>query len=229
MLKEVSIIVPAYNEEHRIKPFLNNLSSFSKNLRNYEILLVNDGSTDNTLNIFKQFKDNNIKIISYQKNKGKAFAVKKGIFSSKGKKIIFIDADGSIHPKEISKMVDLLDKNDVVFGSRAHKDSKIITSTLRLTIGIIFNACANLLFKNNIKDSLCGFKGFKREIAFKLFNGLISKRWIFDVELFYKARKEKIKLYELPVEWVHKSESKIKLMDPLKMFFQLIVLRWKIK
>ncbi len=229
-LLEFSIIVPAYNEENRIEPFLNDLHSFSKNFKNYEILLVNDGSTDNTLNIFEQFKNkgNNVKIISYSKNKGKGYAVKTGIFNSKGKKIIFIDSDGSIPPKEILKMIDLLDKYDAVVGSRAHKDSKIKTSTSRLITGVVFNAYANLLFKNNIKDHLCGFKGFKREIAFKLFNDLISRRWIFDVELFYKIRKNKMRLYELPIEWIHKDKSKIKLIDPLKMFFQLIVLRFKL-
>ena len=228
---DFSIIVPAYNEEKRIKPFLNELAVFSKGWKNYEILFVDDGSTDFTLSILKDFasKNKNIKIISYKPNKGKAFAVKKGIEKAKGQKIIFIDADGSISPEEILKMISKLDHFDIVVGSRAKKESKVEAILLRKIVGTMFNHIVNLLFHINIMDVLCGFKGFKREIALDLYKDLKSSGWIFDVELFYKARRKNYSLYELPILWIHKGGSKMKFTHPFKMLFQLLKLKKDLK
>ncbi len=105
-MMELSIIIPAYNEENRIKPFLARLLEFSKKLKSYELIFVNDGSRDNTLKIIndisKRYK--RLKIISYGTNRGKGYAVRKGILAAGGKKIIFIDADGSISPDVSPKM-----------------------------------------------------------------------------------------------------------------------------
>ena len=225
---KVSIIVPCYNEESRIKPFLTSLIQFSKaNLKNYEIVVVNDGSKDKTLDVLKEFSKD-IKLVSYDKNKGKGGAVREGILSAKGEKILFIDADGSIQPDEIPKMLEKLDNYDVVVGDRASKDSDVNAIALRNITGKLFNFYVNVLFGYKTWDNLCGFKGFKKEIAKDLFTDLIAYGWIFDVELFYKIHKKNYTLYKLPIKWVHKGDSKIKLLDPFKMFFQLIKLRMKL-
>jgi len=225
---KVSIIVPCYNEESRIKPFLTSLIQFSKaNLKNYEIVVVNDGSKDKTLDVLKEFSKD-IKLVSYDKNKGKGGAVREGILSAKGEKILFIDADGSIQPDEIPKMLEELDNYDVVVGDRASKDSNVNAIALRNMTGKLFNFYVNILFRCKTWDNLCGFKGFKKEIAKDLFTNLIAYGWIFDVELFYKIHKKNYTLYKLPIKWVHKGDSKIKLLDPFKMFFQLIKLRMKL-
>lgn len=229
-LVEFSIIVPAYNEEKRIKPFLQELKSFCGNFRDCEVLFVDDGSKDNTLGMLKRFKKGNkrISIVSYPVNRGKGHAVRTGVLNSRGKKIIFIDSDGSTRPKMIQRMVKMLDSYDVVVGSRAHKDSRIKTSVPRRLTGVAFNAYANLLFHNKIRDHLCGFKGFRRGAALVLFENLIDERWVFDVELFYKARKNKFKLHQLPIEWSHKGMSKIRPGDIVKIFFELMSLRIKL-
>ncbi len=225
---KVSIVVPCYNEENRIKPFLTELIQFSKdNLKDYEIIVVNDGSKDKTLDILKEFSKD-IKIVSYDKNKGKGGAVREGVLSSIGEKVLFIDADGSIQPDEIPKMLKKLDSYDVVVGDRASKDSDVNAIALRNLTGKLFNFYVNLLFRYKNWDNLCGFKGFKKEIARDLFTDLIAYGWIFDVELFYKIHKKNYTLYKLPIKWLHKGDSKIKLFDPLKMFFQLIKLRMKL-
>ena len=225
---KVSIVVPCYNEENRIKPFLTSLIQFSKaNLKNYEIIFVNDGSKDKTLDVLKEFSKD-IKLISYEKNKGKGGAVREGILSSMGEKVLFIDADGSIQPDEIPKMLEKLDSYDVVVGDRASKDSDVNAIALRNITGKLFNFYVNVLFGYKTWDNLCGFKGFKKEIAKDLFTNLIAYGWIFDVELFYKIHKKNYTLYKLPIKWVHKGDSKIKLLDPFKMFFQLIKLRMKL-
>ena len=225
---KVSIIVPCYNEENRIKPFLTSLIQFSKdNLKSYEIIVVNDGSKDKTLDVLKEFSKD-IKLISYEKNKGKGGAVREGVLSSIGEKVLFIDADGSIQPDEMPKMLEKLDSYDVVVGDRASKDSDVNAIALRNITGKLFNFYVNVLFGYKTWDNLCGFKGFKKEIAKDLFADLIAYGWIFDVELFYKIHKKNYTLYKLPIKWVHKGDSKIKLLDPFKMFFQLIKLRMKL-
>jgi len=224
---KLSIIVPVYNEEKRIKPFLNELYNFTKNKKQLEIIFVDDGSRDKSLEILKKFrqKESKGRIISYKNNKGKGYAVKQGVIHSNGGKIIFIDADNSIHPKEIGKMSNLLDKYDVVVGDREHEESKVQISKKRLFIGRFFNYIVRILFQSKVKDNLCGFKGFKKNVAENLFNDISSTGWVFDVELFYKIKKNKYSLYFKPIEWKYKKGSKIKTADPIKIFMKLIKLR----
>jgi len=224
---KLSIIVPVYNEEKRISPFLEELCDFAKNKKDMEIIFVDDGSSDNSLEVLKNFKkrESKSRIISYEKNRGKGYAVRLGVLSSKGEKVIFIDADNSTRPKEIPKMVELLDKYDVVVGYREHKESKVQVVKKRKFIGKIFNLIVRILFQSKFKDNLCGFKGFGRDVAKKLFGGLLSERWEFDVELFYKIKKSGYSISTQPIEWKHKEGSKIKATDPLKIFLRLIILR----
>lgn len=224
----ISIIVPMYNEETRIKYFLPQLKDFTKSYhKDCEIILVNDGSTDNTLDTIKELsKDQaNIKIVSYFKNRGKGAAVREGFLAAKGDFVIFIDADGSITPNQIHGMVKKLYEFDAVVGNRSLKDSKIKYTFIRNSLGISFNFIAKILFATGVKDHLCGFKGFKKNVAKELFKDLVSKGWLFDVELFYKIRRNKFSLYELPLVWVHKSDSKMKLYYPFFLFFELFKLR----
>jgi glycosyltransferase involved in cell wall biosynthesis len=224
---KLSIIVPVYNEEERINLFLNELYNFTRDKEQLEIIFINDGSKDKSLEILENFrqKEPKSRIISYKNNKGKCYAVKQGVIYSRGKKIIFIDADNSIHPKEIDEMSNLLDKYDVVVGDREHKESKVEIPKKRKVIGTIFNYIVRILFQSGVKDNLCGFKGFKKDIAKKLFNDIYSTGWIFDVELFYKIKKNHYSLYFKPIEWEYREGSKIKLTDPIKMFINLIKLR----
>jgi len=231
MQKRVSIIVPAYNEERRIGGFLEELLKFAKTqLDNYEIIIVDDGSVDNTLNVVKNIvkKDRSVRIVSYKPNRGKGFAVKTGVFKSKGEFILFIDSDGSISPEQILKMLKELEKYDIVVGDRGHRESIIRQAKSRKIIGIIFNFYVSILFNSRVRDNLCGFKGFRRKVALELFKNLVDKKWLFDVELFYKIKKRRYSFLNIPIKWEHKTGSKISLFDPFKMLFQLIDLRIKL-
>ncbi len=224
---DVSIVVPLFNEESRMDKFLASLKEHSKN--RWEVILVNDGSTDKTLEKLQRLKIPNKKIISYKKNMGKGFAVKKGVNAAKGDYVIFIDADGSIHPSQIKDMLRELKKYDVVIGSRASNHSKVMQQPFfREFIGIIFNKYTNLLFNVDTDDSLCGFKGFRRDAAKSLFGNLISRRWVFDVELLYKIKKNGYSLYKMPIVWVYKSNSKMELFDPVKIAINLLYLRLRL-
>ena len=147
--------------------------------------------------------------------------------NSSGDKIIFIDADGSISPKEIPKMLAKLDNYHIVIGDRSSKQSKIKQSYLRYLTGNIYSILANTLFPIRIKDTLCGFKGFKRDIALLLFNEMISIGWIFDLELLYLAKKRGYFIYKLPFAWEHKEGTRMKLYTPLVMAWETIKLRAK--
>ena len=148
--------------------------------------------------------------------------------TARGEYIIFIDADGSIDPSEISKMGEMLTKYDVVVGDRTSELSKIEQPFIRKFLGVIFNNYVNLLFRVHVKDFLCGFKGFRRNVALNLFCDLKSNRWIFDVEIFYKIRKINYTMYKLPIKWIHKADTKMKKLDPLKMFFEALILRLRL-
>ncbi|MAG08708.1 hypothetical protein CMO89_04490 [Candidatus Woesearchaeota archaeon] len=229
---EMSIIVPLYNEEKRSSAFLKELIRFrNSHLKDCEIVFVNDGSTDKTLDLIRSLtgKEEKTKIISYRKNRGKGAAVREGVFGSQGEKIIFIDADGSIPTDQIPEMVRNLDVYDAVVGTRYLERTQVEQPAYRHFTGTIFNLYVNLLFSLDIHDTLCGFKGFKEDVARDLFRDLMSNRWTFDVEIFYKIRKKRYKLHQLPIKWVHKNGSKIGMFGPLKIAFELLGLRMKVK
>lgn len=220
---KVSIIIPLYNEESRIKPFLRELKHDVK--PDWEVIFVDDGSDDGALNILKKFEVANKRIISYKHNRGKGFAVKTGVMAARGSYIIFIDADGSISTSQIDSMLNFLKKYDVVVGTRASKESEVKSTFLRKIMGRVFNMYVNFLYNIKINDNLCGFKGFKGDVAKKLFSSLLSERWIFDVELFYKIKKQGFSLYQLPIKWEHRENGKISFTDPFKMVLELILLK----
>ena len=230
-----SIIVPAYNEEKRSANFIPDLIDFTKKrLHGSEIIIVNDGSTDDTENIIKKMiKSKNAqdfaKLIGYGVNKGKGNAVAFGVKAAKGDKILFIDADGSIQPEDIPNMLKKLDDYDLVSGTRLSKKSKIKTNVLRKLFSFGFNSVVSLLFQYSYRDNLCGFKGFRRNSAKVLFSNLIDKRWVFDVELFYKAKKKRFSVCFLPIKWHHVGNSRVKLWkDPFLWLIRLVMLRIKL-
>ena len=223
---KASIIVPFYNEEKRMKPFLDELVKYDN--KEWEFILVNDGSRDKTLEILKKYRFRHKKIISYKKNRGKGYAVKTGVMAAKGNCIIFINADGSIHPSQIHGMIDHLKNYSVVVGTRKSKESRVKVPFIRQFTGVTFNLYANLIFNIDINDNLCGFKGFKKKVAKDLFKSLIDERWIFDVEIFYKTRKKNYSLYAMPIKWVHKDQSKMTPFDILKIAVTMLMLRIKL-
>ena len=228
---EVSIIVPAFNEDQRLPPFLKECLDFLGSKKGYELILVNDGSTDNTIDVMMKAAEtnSNLKIVTYNQNCGKGWAVKKGVEVCNGQKIIFIDADGSIHPDQIPYMIEKLNDYDVVVGDRSSKDSHVHQPLLRKLTGGLFNLYVRILFNNNRYDNLCGFKGFRRQVAKDLFYELYDYGWVFDVELFYKIKNKGLRIYSLPLVWEHREASKLKITDPFKMLLRLIKLRIKLR
>ena len=240
MIKSLSIIFPLYNEQHRLSKLFSEIKK-QKNLKkkNTEFIFVNDGSNDESLNMIIDFISKNkqkinIKLISYNKNQGKGFALKKGIFLAKKKWILTMDIDLSVkfNQLEIWENKKYLNKNiDVYFGSRLLFNSKVDAKQYRKITGSIFNIILSCIFnrqKLKIKDTQCGFKLYKNKIAKKIFLESKENGYINDVEILLLLLKHQIRLRELPVIWSHKNGSKVNvIIDSLVMFYHLIKLKFK--
>ena len=233
-MDNISLIIPLYNEENRIKKNLSFIQNFLKK-KNIEVIFVNDGSSDNSEKIIKKFISKNnkkfIKYLSYKQNVGKGYAIKKGVLSSKKKWILICDLDMSVQPSQIDiwyKKKYILKKNEAYFASRKHTLSKIKTSFVRKLLGVIFNLIIFSLFGIRIKDTQCGFKLFHKDYAKSIFRKINSYRFSFDVELVLLLKEKNIKIKELPVNWIHKSGSKLNIFyDMPLMFYDLLKIRFK--
>ena len=240
MIKSLSVIFPLYNEQHRLSKLFSEIKKqkyFKK--KNSEFIFVNDGSNDKSLEMIENFKSKNkkkinIKLISYNKNQGKGFALKKGIFLAKKNWILTMDIDLSVkfNQIEIWKKKKYFKKDiNVYFGSRLLLDSKVNAKEYRKITGNIFNVILGFIFnreKLRIKDTQCGFKLYKNKIAKRIFLKSKENGYINDVEILLLLLKYKIKLSELPVIWSHKNGSKVNvLIDSFVMFYHLMKLKFK--
>lgn len=214
----LSIVVPAYNESNRIIPSLNKIAGYFRNKKNnYEVIIVNDGSPDNTAEVVKSFcrKHKEFRLISYAKNRGKGYATRKGVLSSKGSFILFTDADLSAPIEEWQNLYRYIRKGyDIAFGSRGidRRKVKVRQPFYRRVFAVLANVYAHLViftFSNPPKDAQCGFKLFTRKSAFFLFKKQKLDGGMFDTELIYLARKFNLKAREVPVVWINNPDSKI--------------------
>tara|TARA_Y100000816_G_C26043476_1_gene546691 strand:- start:512 stop:1234 length:723 start_codon:yes stop_codon:yes gene_type:complete len=237
---DVSIVIPLFNEEKRLKKNLRTIDIFlKKNKKNkVELIFISDGSLDNTNKIIKNYINENsdelkISFIKYKKNIGKGFAVKSGVLAAKNNWILICDADLSVHPNQFiswKKNNFLSSKNVAFFGSREHKKSKIKASKMRVILGYFFKKLIRFIFSINLKDTQCGFKVFNKHYSKKIFKNIKSYRFAFDVELTLLLKKNNIKIIELPLKWTHKEGSKLNLLrDMPLMLLDLIIIKFKEK
>ena len=233
MKSSVSVIVPAYNEESRIPSTLERLCEYLKcHFREFEIIIVDDGSSDDTASVVKalSLKLEELKLIQYEKNMGKGYAVRKGVLSSVGALVLMCDADLSTPIEELEKLRTLIDEAgfDIAIGSRGLRESDIIARQpwYREGMGKIFNMFVRTLVFGGIKDTQCGFKLFRGDVARNLFASSLINGFSFDVEILFLARKTGCRIKEEPVKWLNSPNSRVRLIrDPVKMFFELLKIR----
>ena len=221
----ISIIIPAYNEENRLGKTLKTVKNFMVG-KEYEIIVVDDGSTDTTVEVAKNA---GVVLVENKVNKGKGYSVKNGVMQAKGDYILFSDADLSTPIDELRAFLRLIQEYDLVIGSRGLKESNIQIKQpkYRHFIGKAFNTLVRTLTGLSIKDTQCGFKLFRRDVALKIFPKLTINRWGFDVEILYLAKKFGYKIKEQPVTWLNVEGSKVSpLKDSIKMFFEILKIRW---
>ena len=240
MIKTLSVILPLYNEEKRLSNLFIKIKQFKFLDKNkIEFIFVDDGSNDNSYLLIKNFINRNkkkidLKLISYKSNKGKGFALKKGVAKAKHDWIITVDIDLSVRLEQIKIWLkkNLISKKlRVYFGSRLINGSKVKAKKNRRFIGFIFNIILRKILNSdllNIKDTQCGYKLYEKNIAKKTFKKLTENGYIHDVEILLLLQKSKIEVKEIPVEWKHKHGSKINLfIDSIIMLKNLLILKKK--
>lgn len=231
----LSVIIPAYNEESRIGDSLKLVLNYlSKQDYDFEIIVVDDGSIDKTTEIVQQIeKSNRIKVLRNEINKGKGYSIKQGMFEAKGEFVLFSDADLSTPIEELGKFWEYIREGyDIVIGSRALKESRLEVRQpfYREFMGRTFNCIVRFILGFNIKDTQCGFKLFKNDVAKKIFPMQKIEGWSFDVEILYIALKLNYKIKEVPVRWINSPCSKVNpLKDALRMFMDVCRLKREYK
>jgi dolichyl-phosphate beta-glucosyltransferase len=231
---ELSVVVPAYNEQRRLPLTLIEMIDYlDSRAKSYEVIVVDDGSFDGTADLVKKFERvrERIRLIRSPRNYGKGHAVKMGMLNARGQKVLFADADGSSPVPELERLEQALAAGaDLAIGSRAKKsqDTSIKTVWYRKYLGRMFNACVNWVLLPEIADTQCGFKFFTKNAARFLFEHQTANGFSFDVEILYLARRAGLKIEEVPINWENVAGSKVNLLlDPLRMFRDILRFRLK--
>jgi len=227
----LSFVIPLYNEEKRIQKSCREIIKFRKSLPfENEWIFVNDGSTDRTeLLAREELGTLPYRWLNLKENQGKGWAVRQGVLEATGDYIFFSDADLSTPLSEYARLLKVLeDSFSLAIGSRALSESQVLVrqNWVRQTMGRIFNRIARMLAFQGIRDSQCGFKGFKRDVAWKLFSLQKIKGFSFDAEIIYLAQKLGFQIAEIPVTWVNSGESKV---DMFRDSFQMLVDLFRIR
>jgi len=229
---DLSVIIPAYNEELRLPATLERIAAYlSTSGRNAEVLVVDDGSNDGTAAVAEYFRIRipTLRVVSNGVNRGKGYSVRHGMQEARGRIALFTDADLSAPIDEAGKLIDALESNDVAIGSRA-MDRSLITvheSPFREFAGIVFNKIVRIILWLPFVDTQCGFKAFRRERCGIIFEQQKIERFGFDPELLYLARHHGLQAVEIPVRWGHSPATKVSMLrDSLQMFVDVFTIRW---
>lgn len=230
-----SIVIPGYNEQKRLpRTLLETLEwcAGRKGVQPFELLVVDDGSEDDTLALARLFSRqvDNVRFLACP-HRGKGEAVRMGMLNAEGGYVMFMDADGATPLSEIPKLIGAMeDGADIAIGSRVVQhpcETRVVTNLRRKISGRVFSGLVNLLLIPGIADSQCGFKMFRREVIHDLFSRQRIPGFAFDVELLFLARRFGFRIDEVPVNWSNQDGSKVNLfVDSVRMFRDILRIRW---
>lgn len=228
MAKDLSLIIPAFNEEERIGRTLKTAAEYLTGKYDFDIIVVDDGSSDKTCDVVETF-NRAARVVRQPRNMGKGAAVRRGMLESDAAVRIFSDADLSVPVYELPRLYGCLKNgNDVCIGSRAIDYSMIKKHQpfYREMMGRTFNHIVQALVLKGIKDTQCGFKGFTAKAAETIFPETKIDGFGFDVEILYLAKKSGLNIKELPVEWYNDERSTVSpFADSLKMLKEIISIK----
>jgi dolichyl-phosphate beta-glucosyltransferase len=229
----LSIIIPAYNESARIGRTLEQVSACVHE-RNWqaEVIVVNDGSRDDTAEIVRRIgaRDPIVRLLENPVNRGKGYSVRNGMLHASGEIVMFTDADLSSPIEETERLLAAIRAGaDIAIGSRWLDKGRQTKHQpwYRQMFGRCFNAVTRLVMGLPFADTQCGFKAFRREVAYTVFQLQRIERWGFDPELLFIALKRGYSVREVPVTWGHDERSRLSyLKDGIKMLEELVYIRW---
>ncbi|HKI52581.1 MAG TPA: dolichyl-phosphate beta-glucosyltransferase [Anaerolineales bacterium] len=218
----LSVIIPAHNEENRLPNALEQVLRFLDGQPfTSEVIVVENGSTDNTLAIAQQFAEQHKRIRVLQSERGKGAAIKHGMLESRGEYRFMCDADLSMPVEEITKFIPpALENIDIAIASREAKGAvRYNEPRYRHIGGRGINFLIQILILPGLNDTQCGFKCFRADVADKLFNKQTLIGWSFDIEVLYIARRYGYRVQEIPIHWYHDIDTKVRaLPDAIRMF-----------
>ncbi len=230
----LSIIIPAYNERSRLPGTLDRVIGYMKNTpwEDWEIIVVDDGSTDGTAEVAEAAHESQaqVRVLRNPGNRGKGYAVRHGMLDSKMDWRLLTDADLSAPIEELEKLWNAVkdDAAEVAIGSRALDRSLIGVHQpgFRETAGKVFNLVMQIFIGLHIRDTQCGFKLFRGDVATAVFQRQQIERFGFDVEALFVAQRLGFRTAEIPVRWNHVDGSKVGMLNGAQSFIDLVKIRW---
>lgn len=229
MRPELSIVIPAYNEEARLGPTLQAVCEYcvGRELA-FEILVVDDGSSDGTREIAARYGGHWTRVLVLAENRGKGAAVREGVLAARGDRILVTDADLSTPIADLERLERALAPETVVIGSRRTEASTIVRAQpiFRRWMGECFRWVVRVAGVRGIEDSQCGFKLFDRETAHLLFGNMITEGFAWDVELLWLAQREGFEIFEVGVRWRDSTDSRVQpFRDSVRMLREIVRFR----
>ena len=231
---ELSLIMPAYNEEENIGLVIERVDAIVRQMGlRYELIVVDDGSIDKTRAKVEDYAKNNghVKVVGYENNLGKGRALKTGFSHAVGDSVIFMDSDSDIEPKQVGYYIEALKDADVVVASKRHPQSKVDAPLIRKILSHGFNILVKLLVGLRLSDTQTGLKAIRRDAFLSVFSKLTVKRYAFDVELLVLTNLLGLRIVELPIVIQLRGlfgfrEVCRMFLDLLGITYRLRVLRW---
>jgi dolichyl-phosphate beta-glucosyltransferase len=228
-----SIVIPAYNEETRLGATLERILAYVRQQGwDAEVIVVNDGSRDNTAGLVREFAEKNpiVRLVENPGNRGKGYSVRHGMLKARGDVVVFSDADLSSPIEEMPKLLDALSQGaDIAIGSRWLR-AELQTqrqSVHRQIFGRVFNLLMRMTLGLKFKDTQCGFKAFTRQAAQTILPLQRIERWGFDPEILFLAQKFGLRVEEVAVHWGHSGDTRIHpVLDGARMFQEMLHVRW---
>jgi dolichyl-phosphate beta-glucosyltransferase len=213
---DISVVIPAYNEAERLGSTLERTVDYlSRRGLSYEVLVVDDGSRDRTIQVAEAFADRGVRVIRHERNRGKGAAIKTGVLASRGAEVLLSDADASTPIEQLEKLQRKLPEAPVVLGSRAVAGADIRQHQpfYREVMGKTFNLIIRLAGVHGVNDTQCGFKLLQGEVAREIGAELTIEGFAYDVELVWLARRHGYRVVEVGVIWVDSPDSRV---DPVR-------------
>jgi dolichyl-phosphate beta-glucosyltransferase len=210
---DLSVVIPAYNEASRLGDTLERVLAYlERRGAPFEVLVVDDGSADNTVEVAHEYGHRGVWVLELARNRGKGAALRHGVVASSGDKVLLCDADLSTPIQELERLEPRLREAHLVLGSRGVEDSRIgiHQPPHREMMGKLFNLLIRLLGFGSFRDTQCGFKLLRGAVARELFPALTIERFAYDVELVWEARRRGLRVVEVGVEWHNSPVSRVR-------------------